>query len=369
MAQVVRYVEYDPDKIWENIMQVWSEAGGSVLYPGDEKEMLLRTFQNVTVNRLAAFDAGAKMHTLRFALEEYLDIKGEDNFCPRIEAAAATGSVKITIGATGQAGEIPAGTEITAEGGVYFRTTQGAAYNGYEQTVIVPIECTVPGGVGNGLKAGTQMQPVESLEYVRHMEIYQATAGGNDREEDEPYRERIRTAGPANVTTGPSDRYEAVAKAVSSDILDARALRISAGQVGVYLIVEDGADEESLKAQVLSALTTKSERPLTDLVVVETAEALTYQLSIRYQLEETAAGNVATQIAQAVEDYRKWQDYTLGQAFNPDYLVARMYQAGAMHVKVDGGSSFNGGAAQYTPILKRQRCTGSVQLTQDSKEA
>lgn len=363
--EIRHYINYDPQAIWQDMIRVWTQHGGDIIYPGDEKEMLMRTLQAVTVDNLAKVDAGLLRRTLRGATQEDLDDFGESNFCPRIEAAAARGKVKISLKASGQSGVIEAGTEMTADGSVYYRTTEEVAVSGYAQDVVAGIECTQAGEAGNGLAAGVQMQTVKSAPLIRRIEVYEATAGGNEREEDDAYRERIRTNGLADVTTGAAARYEAVARAVSSAILDARAKRLSAGQVGTYLLIEEGADAQSLIEQVKAAQSARTARPLTDYVVVEEAQALAYVLNITCRLEETAAGNAAAAIEEAVKSYREWQDYTLGRAFNPDYLVAKLYQAGAMRVQIAPESSFNGGAAQYTAIEEGQRCLGEVNIVQE----
>ena len=39
----LHYITYDPEAIWEKMMENYNKAGGEILYPGDEKEMLLRS--------------------------------------------------------------------------------------------------------------------------------------------------------------------------------------------------------------------------------------------------------------------------------------------------------------------------------------
>ena len=39
------YIHYDPDTIWELIIGTYIAEGGDILYPGDEKEILLRAVQ------------------------------------------------------------------------------------------------------------------------------------------------------------------------------------------------------------------------------------------------------------------------------------------------------------------------------------
>lgn len=358
------YMSVDSEELWEQIMLAYMEAGGDMLYPGDEKEMVLRVLQSMLINEAAKTESAIKMTTLRYAEGEYLDIVGENAHCERIQAAKATGKVKITMSATGQSEVIPAGSRLTADGLMYYTTDEAVTASGFAQTAIVGITCETAGEAGNNLTAGTMMQFADSFAVVESVEIYTATAGGNDQEDDETYRERIRLYGMANVTTGPAERYEAAAKAVSAEIIDVSALKIADGQVGVYLLLEDGADAAALIAAVKTALSDRTERPLTDLVTVAAAKENDYTLKVNYSISQTATGDVSGRVLAAVAAYTQWQDFTLGRAFDPDYLVALLYQAGAARISFAAGSVYNGGKVQYTAVDRDTRSKGTIQLIQ-----
>ena len=68
----LHYVTYDPDAIWKEMMLAYITAGGDVLYPGDEKEMLLRSVQADIVQVFAGVDNALRMQTLRYAVGDYL---------------------------------------------------------------------------------------------------------------------------------------------------------------------------------------------------------------------------------------------------------------------------------------------------------
>ena len=42
--------------------------------------------------------------------------------------------------------------------------------------------------------------------------------------------------------------------------------------------------------------------------------------------------DIAAAVAAAISDYQEWQDNVIGQAFNPDRLMAAVYNAGAIRV-------------------------------------
>ena len=357
----LHYVTYDPDEIWDEMMVAYVEAGGDILYPGDEKEMLLRSVLADIVQVFAGVDNGLRMQTLRYAVGGYLDILGEQRSCERIQAQAARATVTISTNATGRSDTLEAGTAMTADGSVFYLLVEDMEITGYAQTMTVEVVADRAGSVGNGLVAGAQMQMRATHPAINSIIVATGATGGQDKEKDDAYRERIRQYGLASVSTGPARQYEAAAKAVSSIIVDAKAINLAAGSVGVYLILSDTTGAAALIQSVVDALNAEDVRPLTDTVSVYQATNKTYTLKVKYIADNSSATTQA--IAAAVADYQEWQDNTIGRAFNPDRLMAAIYQAGAMRVQWDTGSEFDGGNVEYTTIAENARCTGTITLT------
>lgn len=357
----LHYLTYDPEAIWEQMMINYVEAGGDVLYPGDEKEMLLRAVQEDIVQVFAGVDNALRMQTLRYAVGDYLDILGEQRGCHRIAASAARATVTITSNATGQTDVLEAGTAMTADGEIFYLLTEDLTLTGYAQSVTVDVIADRTGSVGNGLLTGTQMGLAITNAGVNNIIVATDATGGNEAEDDETYRERIREYSLASVSTGPARQYEAAAKAVSSVILDARAINASAGNVSVYLILSTQTGAAALLQSVLDALSAEDVRPLTDNVSVYQATNVPYTLNVKYASDNSSATSAA--IAAAVSDYQEWQDNTIGRAFNPDRLMAAIYQAGATRVIWDTGSNFDSGTVEYTEINANERCKGTITLT------
>ena len=356
----LHYVTYDPDEIWKEMMLAYVDAGGDILYPGDEKEMLLRSVQADIVQVFAGVDNALRMQTLRYAVGDYLDILGELRNCPRIEATAATAMVTITTKATGRADVLEAGSGVTGDGELYYLLVDDLVLTGYAQTVTVEVIADRTGSIGNGLLAGTEMQLAFGNLGVASIFAATDASGGNEEEDDDTYRERIREYGLASVSTGPEQQYEAAAKAVSSEIVDAKALNLGAGQVGIYLILATSTGTAALLQSVLDALSAEDVRPLTDSVSVHQATDIAYALNVQYTADNSSAVNAA--IAEAVSDYQDWQDGTIGRAFNPDRLMAALYQAGCTRVIWGSGSHFNNGSVTYTEIANNARCKGQITL-------
>lgn len=357
----LHYVTYDPDEIWKDMMRTYNEAGGDILYPGDEKEMLLRSVLADIVQVFAGVDNGLRMQTLRYAVGDYLDVLGENRNCERIQAQAATASVTITTNPTGEADILTAGTAMTADGEVYYLLVEDVAITGYSQTITAEIVADRTGSITNGLIAGTQMQMQSSHPAINSIIVATDAVGGREKEDDEAYRERIRQYVLASVSTGPARQYEAAAMAVSSVIVDAKAVNLTAGVVGIYLILSDDTGASALIQAVEDALNGQDVRPLTDTVSVYQATDILYTINVQYESDNSISTNRA--LAQAVEDYQQWQDNTIGLAFNPDRLMVMLYQAGATRVIWGDGSEFDGGTVEYTAIANSERCKGTITLT------
>lgn len=359
----LHYLTYSPDDIFTEMQVAYVQAGGDVLYPGDEKEMLLRAVQAVIVQAFAGVDNALRMQTLRYAMGEYLDLYGEMRNCTRIEAVAAAATVTITTNATGTSGTIPAGTAMTADGDHYYLLTEEVALSGYAGTQTANIVAAQAGAAGNGLAAGTAMYLSVEMPGVSSIIVATGADGGLDAEDDETYRERIRTHGLSSVTTGPAQQYESVAKAVSASIIDANAINGGAGNVNVYLLFADdtsAAARQNTIAATLTALSPDDTRPMTDTVAVYEAEEISYTLNVGYSLSSATS---VDSLSAAAAEYQAWQDQVIGQPFNPDRLMALLYQAGATRVTWQSGSEIgDGGAVTYTEIEPYQRLRGTITL-------
>lgn len=355
------YLSYDPEEIWTEMMLNYVEAGGDILYPGDEKEMLLRSVQSDIVQVLAGVDNAMRMNRLRYAVGDYLDLKGDDKSCYRLEAAAATAIVTITTNNTGKPGSLPAGTKMTADGDLFYLLTEDMYLTGYRQVVDVEVVADRTGSVGNGLIAGTQLTLEKKNPSINSIVVKTDSTGGNEEEDDDSYRERIRLFGMASVTTGPQNQYEARAKEASSYVEDAKAKKIAPGHVGVYLLLSTNEATDAIIRTVEQELSAKDTRPLTDQVTVSLATKKTYNLVVKYTADNSVDANSA--VTQAVSEYRAWQNGKIGRAFNPDRLIASIYQAGVSRVYFDAQSTFNGfSRIEYTPIGDSEYCDGTITL-------
>lgn len=356
------YVSYDPEALWDRMQRVYIQYGGDILYPGDEKEILLRAVQAMGIAVLSEVDSALLMNTLTHAVGEYLKLYGEKRNCIYQEAVAATAPVKITFSATGYSRTIEAGTELTADGVLIWELTEDITQLGVTQEVNTTIRCKTPGALGNGLYAGVEMQFIQSLDGLVTIVTTDGASGGVDAEDEEAYRERIRRYGLSSVTTGPSMLYESQALAVSTQIVDVRALNDGGGEVGIYMILASGADQQAIFSAVAQALSPTDKRPLNDHVMIHAATEETYTLKVKVWYDSQLP--IGDSITAAVDEYKAWQDNKIGRAFNPDKLLAMLYQLGCERVKFLDGSGMDGAdEPEYTEIAAKAHCKGTIELT------
>jgi len=361
-ATEMYYLTYDPDEIWDEMHRVYIAEGGDVLYPGDEKEILLRAVQAILVQSFAGVDNALRMATLRYAVGDYLDAYGAGRMCERISEAPAKGKVTITFRDTGVPGTLAAGIRMTADGERFYALAESVMYTGYAQEIVADIVCTEGGIRGNGVKSGAPMQLAQVNNDVISIIALIDVAGGMDRETDDAYRDRIYSHGLASVTTGPAIQYESIAKRTSSQIIDAKALNDGPGFVRVILIVSDDEWAETVIIGVENALCPNDVRPLTDIVSVELAGEAEFLLKIEYKTDVSADSATTAAINRAVSEYLAWQNNKIGRPFNPDRLIADLYRAGVTRAVIGSGSHIMGGTAEYTEIGEDKRCTGEVNL-------
>lgn len=357
----IHYVEYDAGVLWQKMLEAYVEAGGDILYPGSEKEILLRAVQLIIILQLAEIDGGLRQALLRYAIDDKLKEYGENRRCPYISATKATATVTITFRASGATQTIRAGEPVTADGVMLYTLDDDVEDTGTARTVTARVTCSKAGAAGNGLLAGTQMQFLLQHNGVTSVVCATDAKNGQDDEDQEKYRERIRTKEMSSVTTGTTESYRSAAMAVSSVIVDAKAMRDehTDGLVRVYLLLSDNTGASAIIAAVADALSDRSVRPLTDNRTVELATAVPYSLSVHYEAPDDAA--ISNDVAEAIQNYLTWQNGCIGRAFDPDMLKTYMHEAGARHVVFDASSRFNGSASiVYTQIGNNEVCSGTV---------
>lgn len=336
----MRYIDFNPNEIWENMTAIYYENGGDTLNPGDEKEILLKSVLAILTQEAWKRENAIKQLFIDHANDEYLDELGKNRGILRNKAKQATVKVEIkTINA--ETNIIPKGTVFRGnENNVYYQTTDDITLYSVDKVKTV-LTCTEPGAKGNGEKAGNTILPIYQGE-ILYAEVLENANGGEDEETDESYRYRIKYSRYELNTMGTKIGYESNAKAIDTAIIDSNAIREDDGSVKVYLIADEKADKEAVIAKVQKALNKKEKIPLSDTVKVEEGKALNYTVKVKYK------GDQSTAITNAVKEFKNITENKLKKVFDIFILISKLYEAGATSVNImQDGSTINGSTDIY----------------------
>ena len=121
------------------------------------------------------------------ASADLLDRHGSEHGVPRIEALAATGDT-IASGTNGT--NIPTGTRLKSTGGILYEVVTGQTISG--GTATLPVRGLTFGADTNQISGAklTFITPIAGVSTDTFVDT-PALVGGADREQDEPYRQRI----------------------------------------------------------------------------------------------------------------------------------------------------------------------------------
>lgn len=352
----LKFIETTDETIYTDILEELENGVGEPLYPGDERRIFGDTMAKVIVTVYNTVNDACRQKMLRYARGTVLDALGENRDVIRLDPTYATTTLRFTVTeAVGSNIIIPAGLRVTGDFVHYFLTDTTAVL--YAGSLYVDVAATAEeGGTDyNNIDEGeiseiVDVSDVPLLDGVTNLTI---TEGGGDREEDEPYRERIREAENKLSTAGPAKAYKYWALSANSLVTDAvveseketitRTLKTYAGhafQGGANLLPDTlvvflsdgseataGADYTAEYADVLAACSADDVRPLTDMVTVEAPETHEYDIELTYYTTKANESEVVQNVegsGGAIDQYINWQGSTLNQDINPDELRKRI---------------------------------------------
>lgn len=329
----VSFVETNPETIKAEIISCYETAAGRTLSTADPIRIFLLSVADEIIQQRVLINMAAQSNLLSYATGEYLDALGEYLLVSRLPAAKAVTNIRFTLSqALTEVYVIPAGTEIT-NGVVTFATDEELLIAAGDLTGDVSASCTVAGESGNGYLQGQLTTIVRPMTFVASAENTNETYGGADVESDEDYAERIRLAPNAFSVAGPIKAYIFYTKSVSSAIIDVSVDSPTPGVVNVYPLLEGGViPDETLLEKVLETLSDEDVRPLTDDVHALQATAVPYTINVRYFIknaDKNKAETIRAAVAEAVENYRLWQQGKIGRDIVPAELVRAVMNAGA----------------------------------------
>jgi len=336
-----QFIPTDTETLVSLLVAAYEKITGTAVQPASPERLFIQWVSNIIVQERVLNNWTANQNIPSRAEGANLDALGElFKVNTRAEAKAATSHERFTIS---QAQEtailIPAGTRITdASNALVWETVEDAYVPIGETTVEVLIRCQTVGLAGNGYAPGQINKLVDLFDYYLECENTTESDGGSAEATDDEFYEMMRLSMDAYSCAGARGSYIYHAKQVSTEIADVIANSPTPGVVKLYVLMNDGTlATDELKAQVLAACSADDVRPLTDYVLVEDAEIVSYNVEFTYYIQSggtKSAAEIAAAVEAAVEKYTAWQSAKLGRDINPSELYRLLMETGIKRLEL-----------------------------------
>lgn len=334
-----QFVSTDTESLEALLVSGYEKITGVSVKPASPEKLFIQWVAAVVLQERVLNNFTGNQNLPSRAEGENLDALGELFYVtqrPAAQPAVCTERFYISQAQTA-AVLIPAGTRVTDASSTLIWETTADAYITIGNTYVdTEVQCQTTGTVGNGWAIGQINTLVDLYEYCDGCENTTASDDGAEEATDDEYYELLRSSEDAYSDAGAKGGYIYFAKKVSTKIADVVANSQSAGQVNLYVLMDDGSIASSTtKAAVLAACSADKVRPLTDYVVVADPEAVTYNIEFTYYLSSDnppSASDIAQAVQDAVNQYILWQAGKLGRDINPSYLIGLLMQTGIKRV-------------------------------------
>jgi len=157
------------------------------------------------------------------------------------------------------------------------------------------------------------------------------------KETDEAYRERLQLKPESWSTAGPTEAYEFHARSASGLVKDAKADSPVNGTTRVTVLSHEGqgVPSQNVLDAVTTALNAEKVRPLSEEVLVQAAEILTYAIVADLTVLPGSIGQVALEQAQAALDQYAIDSHGLGISIILTDIIARAKKPGVYDVALN----------------------------------
>lgn len=327
------FVNTDPEAIEIALTSLYEEVTGDTVLPSSPVRLFISWVTDVVAQVLAMVNHAANQNIPSQAVGENLDALGELYFGKkRPQATPASVTIQFTISeAQTSAVLIPKGTRIAVSNDDIVFATEADAYVPIGDTAVtVHAVCQTAGEAGNGYLPGQVNELVDPFPYFLSCTNVTTSDGGGDAATDDEYYALMVASQDAYSTAGAIGSYKYWAKSVSTNIADVVVTSPTAGEVKLYVLMNDGTIASSeVKTAVLAACNADEVRPLTDHVEVLDPTLVSYNINLTYYLSRTAtqsAAEIQAAVGLAVERYKAWQSSRLGRDINPSTLIGMLME-------------------------------------------
>ncbi len=332
------FIDKSADSIISELSSKYEEITGVTVHPSSPVKIflswcaaaILQIYQNINYaanQNLPSRATGANLD----ALAQLFFMKS------RPEPTKAVTTMEFTISAVQTTTiVVPAGTRVTTTSETYFETVEEAVIPiGYTTTEVQAV-CMEAGVIGNGFTPGQINMCVDVFPYYESCTNLTTSDGGSDSPDDDEFYEQLINSEDAWSSAGPKGAYKYFAKSVSTDIADVVVNSPDPGEVAIYALMNDGTKASSaVKALISAACNDNDVRPLTDTVIVEDPDEVSYNITLTYYMSNESsksAAEITADVNAAIDAYKVWQAGRLGRDINPSKLIQMIVEAGAKRV-------------------------------------
>lgn len=336
-----QFVSTDTEELEALLTSIYEKLTGTTVLPASPEKLFIKWVLAFIVQERSQENYVGNQNLPSRAEGADLDALGELFFVtarPDAQAAVCTERFYISEPQS-SAILIPAGTRVTdASKSLVWETTEDAYVPAGEEYADVRIRCQTPGSAGNDYAVGQINTIVDVFDYYAECENVTVSDGGSDSPDDDDYYELMRASMDGYSTAGGVGNYVYHAKRVSSEIADVVANSPTPGEVRLYVLMDDGtAAGEEMKNAVLEACNADTVRPMTDHVLMEDPESVSYDIDFTYWIsskQTIGSAEIQDKVDAAVQKYISWQSSRLGLDINPSVLIGLLMQTGIKRVEL-----------------------------------
>lgn len=313
------FVQGDAAALLARAKSYFEEATGRTLSPSQVEMYLLETAAYLVSIVAAEEQLGLEGATVAFAKGDDLDRLGADRNTPRLDASAATTTLRFSTAAPALAAiTISPGTRVSDTAGqVHFLTLDTAVIGIGAQSVDVAAKAAQTGAQANGFPAGTIDKLIDPVPGIAAIENLTETGNGAARETDARYRTRLAMAFERLGLGLSRERYVADVLAWNARCIDVAVIRPEPGHVHIHPLMDTGAPNAAELAD-LKAIFDDSNTHQGDYIQVLPPVAHSFDLELDLVVMTPEAADEAEAAVQAVLD--AWAG-TLGGYLAPSELI------------------------------------------------
>jgi len=225
-----KFVDTNSDAILSSLISEYEHLTARTLNPADPERLFISWLASILVQERVSQNFVGNQNIPSRAVGENLDFLGELIFnVKRMPAQSAKCTVRFRITeAQTTSILIPSGTRVTdSNNTLTWKTTTDSLIPIGETAIAIMVQCEKTGVVGNGYAPGqiNTLIDVDNILYFESCQNIDISSGGCEQASDEEYFELMKAGMDAYSVAGPSGAYEYLAKSVSSDISDVKAVQ------------------------------------------------------------------------------------------------------------------------------------------------